>query len=70
SLAASTQRCRTRVSQRLGTRVFEGCGASPVAGFARQLGQARPPPIRDYQDRYSPPRAGGGHQPTAARGRD
>jgi len=78
SVAASTERSRTRVSQQLGTRVlegyhsrvFEGCGARPAAGFARRLALAPPPPIHDYQDRYLPPRAGSGHQPTAARGRD
>ena len=42
------------MSHRVGTRVFEGCGARPAAGFARRLGEARPPPIRYYQDRYSP----------------
>jgi len=38
SLAASTERCRTREAQRLGTHVFEESGARPAAGFARQFG--------------------------------
>jgi hypothetical protein len=46
------ERRRTRVPERLRTRVFDGGSVSAAAGFARPQGQAWLPPILDYQDRY------------------